>query len=81
MQGGSPLGIGWIDSILNPLILLPVCSQFMGKTVCVANVAGVVGSLLLGVFPAPSIVLPVRKVLDRDTAGRITRLQVCSGFE
>ena len=81
MQGGPSLSIGRIDSILNPLILLPVCPQFVEESFFVANVAGVVSSLLLLVFPSPSIILTVRKVLDRDTVRIITRLQVRSGFE
>ena len=81
MQGGPSLRIGRIDRILNPLILFRACSQLVGENILVADVARVVGSRFLRVFPAPSIVVRAGKVLDRDTARIITRLEVGSGFE
>ena len=78
MQRGPPLGVGRIEGILNPLVLFRACSQAVGKIVHVANFVGVVGSLLLLVFPSGVV---RRKVLDRDTARLIPRLQVGPGFE
>ena len=78
MQGCPPLGVGRIEGILNPLVLFRACSQPVGKIVHVANFVGVVGSLLLLVFPSGVV---RRKVLDRDTALLIPRLQVGPGFE
>ena len=72
MQRRPSLWIGEIDSILNPLRLLPVCSE---------TLAAVIGSGFLLLFPAPPIVVRIVKVLDRNTARPITRLQVRSGFE